>query len=195
MNRYFSLMLSPLLLAFVGGCSEYVEGYRYAPRPAVAEVPATQASQPPVVSALVSVIGIHHADKDQGIPESVEVRLRLENNGPGRVVFDPSTMELLDGGLMKFPPPVLFPRTPVTLDPLQATTVGAFFPFPVGHTYENTDVEAFQLHWDIQIDGRRGEQGVSFRRILRYYGPYYDYPPEPYPYRYYGGIVVIRRRW
>ncbi len=174
----------------LGGCTTYVEGYHYLPRPAVALVPATQPSQPPPSAAIVSVIGVHREDRSAGIPESVEVRMRLENNGPETVVFDPRTMELLDGGLMEFPPPVVRPPQPVTLGPSQAVVVGAFFPFPPGHSYKNTDLESLQLRWRVQIGGSEVGQAADFRRMIRLYN-YYPYPDYGYPpYGFYGGVDV-----
>lgn len=187
-----AFILAPVLLMFAGGCSTYVEGYHYVPRPAVALVPATQPSQPPPVATIVSVMGIHRAQKD--IPESVEVRLRLENNGPETVVFDPRTMQLLDGGLMEMPPPILRPPTPVTIGPNQSVVVGAFFPFPPGRSYKNSDLETLQLRWRVQVGSMDVPQDADFRRVVRvYYNPYWD-EPYPYPYPFLGGVgfgVVI----
>jgi hypothetical protein len=189
----FGVVLAPLCLMFLGGCSTYVEGYHYAPRPAVALVPATQPTQPPPSGAIVSIIGVHREDRGAGIPESVEVRMRVENNGPETVVFDPRTMGLLDGGLMELPPPVLRPPQPVTLAPQQSVVVGAYFPFPPGRSYKNTDLEELQLRWRVQVGSSEIGQAADFRRMIRSY--YYPYPDYGYPpYGFYGGVglgVVI----
>jgi hypothetical protein len=173
-------------LMWLGGCSAYVEGYRYVPRPAVALVPGTQPSQPPPVATIVSIVGVHREDKSAGVPESVEVRMRIENNSPETVVFDPKSIELLDGGLMEFPPPIVRPPQPETLAPQQSVVVGAFFPFPPGHSYKNTDLESLELRWRIQIGGSEITQSADFRRMIR---PYYYYPyPDYSPYPFYGGV-------
>jgi len=164
----------------LGGCSTYIDGYHYVPRPAVALVPATQPSQPPPCAAIASIVGVHREDRGAGVPESVEVRMRLENNGPESVVFDPRTMELLDGGLMEFPPPVLRPAQPVALAPTQAVVVGAYFPFPPGRSYKNTDLESLQLRWRLQVAGQEVGQAADFRRMIRTYN-YYPYPYPDYP--------------
>jgi hypothetical protein len=185
----FGVVFAPLCLMLLGGCSTYVEGFHYVPRPAVALVPGTQPSQPPPTAAIVSVVGVHREDRGAGIPESVEVRMRVENNGPENVVFDPRTMELLDGGLMEFPPPVLRPAQVIALAPQQSVVVGAFFPFPPGRSYKNTDLESLQLRWHLQLGGSEVGQAADFRRMIRPYY-YYPYPDYAYPYGFYGGVGV-----
>ena len=66
----------------------------------------------------LSVIGVHREDRTEGFPESVEVRMRLENNGPETVRFDPQTLELTNGRLLPFPPPLARPPNPITLAPM-----------------------------------------------------------------------------
>ena len=184
-----AMILAPLVALFLGGCSTYIEGYHFVPRPAVALVPGTQPIQPPPSAAIVSVVGVRRGNSSEGVPESVEVRMRLENNGPETVVFDPKTMELLDGGLLEFPPAMLRPPQPVTLAPNQAVVIAAFFPFPPGHSYANTDLEQLQLRWRVEVGGQEVGQVADFRRVIReYYNPYWD---EPYPpYGFYGGVGV-----
>jgi hypothetical protein len=183
-------LFTPLLFLFAGGCSTYIEGYHFVPRPAVALVPATQPNQPPPTAAIVSVVGVRRGNGSDGVPQSVEVRMRIENNGPEMAVFDPKTMELLDGGLLEFPAPILRPPQPMTLAPGQAVVVGAFFPFPPGRSYATTDLEQLQLRWRVQVGGQEVSQAADFRRVIRaYYNPYWD---EPYPpYGYFGPFVGV----
>src|SRR5579862_7767810 len=155
-------VLAPVFLLFAGGCSTYVEGYHYMPRPAVALVPATQPTQPPPAASIVSIIGVHRAGHGDSVPESVEVRMRIENNGPDTIVFDPRTIELLDGGLMEFPPPILRPPTPMTLAPQDSVVCAAFFPFPPGRSYNNTDLETLQLRWRLHVGGSEIGQQADF---------------------------------
>ena len=198
MKRYALLALSPLFVMLMGGCSKYLDGYYYAPRPALVEVPAQDPKAVPPVSSLVSVVGIHVKDHDEHLPLSVEVRMRLENNGPGTLTFDPGSLQLMDGSLLQFRPPILDQRTPITLPPMRAAVVSAFFPFPQGHDNHNTDLEVLQMRWQIRTDDHNGEMGTTFHRV---YAPppvpyWYD-PVYPYPYGFYGGVVIIHRggRW
>jgi hypothetical protein len=187
MSRWLCLVL----LAFVGGCSEYAQDYRYAPRPAVAEIPATQPQDPPRVSALASVIGIHYEDRGAGIPFSVEARLQLTNDSAQTVVFDPTSLQLTTGSLVTFSPPLMRPPQPFALAPGQSATVEAYFPFPPGQDLNRTDLDSLQLRWRVQMDGNRMGQAVNFRRVYSYY---YDDGPYWGPYPYVGGVVVIHRR-
>lgn len=179
------------LLLLVGGCASYADGYRYVPRPAVANVPPTPPQTYPPVTGFASVIGVYLGDSHRGIPVSVQVQLRVENNGPATVVFDPRSMQLLDGTLMDFPQPFLDQPAPITLAPQQSVAVGAYFPFPPGRSYDNTDLNALQLRWAVQINGSTIGQAVTFTRMIPvYYHPYWE-GPAVYPWFGVGGVVVI----
>jgi hypothetical protein len=182
------------------GCSSspYEEGYLYLPRPAVAEVPAPQPNIPPPVSAFASIVGIRNADKNLGMPESVEVRLRVDNNGPLAIGFDPHSLQLSTGDLFPFPPALIQSPAPVTLGPGESAFVTANFPFPGGKSYEDFDLETLQLRWLLQIGPQRVQQVANFRQEYRryyyynydpYWG-YYPYPPGPY----FRGVVIIHHR-
>jgi hypothetical protein len=202
MNRWLYLGATLLLLIFLGGCSEYVEDYYYAPRPAVAAIAstppqqaATQPVPPPVAMTFASVIGIRREDRNQGIPASVQIRLRLENRAAQTVVFDPRTLELIDGALLAFPPPLVRPPQSISLAAMQSAIIDVFFPFSPGRSWSNTDLGSLQARWVTQVDGHSVAQAVDFRRLYPAY--YYrrwsswDYPPY---YGWYGGVVIVRRR-
>jgi hypothetical protein len=203
MTRLSGLVLAPILLVFLGGCSQYVEDYNFMPHPALAEIgppqaqgqpaPGQTAQQPPPVSVLASIVGVRRADSKQNLPESVEVCLRVENNGPGPITFDPRSLALLDGHLVQFPPPVVRPPQSITLAPMQGAIIGAFFPFAPGHSYQDTDLSSLELRWAVDMGGQGVAQAVDFRRVVwGYYDPYWDYPV--YPYGFYGGVVIVHRR-
>jgi hypothetical protein len=200
MRKWYCLGVA-LLLPLIAGCSVYVGDVSFVPHPAVADVPPTPPQQTPPVSAMASIIGVRYDSPSEQLPSSVEVRLRVDNNGPGNVVFSPTSMELSNGELQKFPPPIVRPPDPVSLVQGQSAYVTAYFPFPPGHSLYDTDYGSFQLRWRVQIDGKIVGQGAFFRRQ---YSTYYDYGYGgygPYPYwgypapYYVGGVVVVHRRW
>src|SRR5512133_3592707 len=120
MRHAWQLGLAALLLAYLGGCSDYVGPYQYFPRPAMAYLRSTSTTAPsPAVSAVASVIGVRRADHKLGIPTSVEVHLRIDNTGPQPVILDPNTFELTDGTLSSFPPPMVTPSQQLDLAPWQ----------------------------------------------------------------------------
>jgi hypothetical protein len=187
-----------LALSLTVGCSQYVSDVSFVPRPAVADVPPTPPQQNPPVSAMASIIGVRYDDPSEQIPPSIEVRLRIDNNGPGSVVFSPTTMELSNGELQKYSAPIIRPPDPVPLAQGQSAYVTAYFPFPPGHSYYDSDYSSLQLRWRVQIDGKIVGQGAYFHRDYPTY--YYDYGPYPYwgypaPYGYVGGVVIVHRRW
>jgi hypothetical protein len=196
---YYALSLP--LVAWLVGCSSspYVDGYSFAPRPVVAQIPSSQPSMPPPVAAYASIVGIRNEDKDAHLPESVEVRIRIDNNGPQTVTFDPKSLELNTGDLVRFPPPFVQSTAPAVLMPGESVLATANFPFPGNKSYDDFDLATLQLRWGLTLGPQNVEQIADFRQI---YQRYYYYEDDPYwgPYRYYGprgyvgGVVVVRRR-
>ncbi len=193
MARYFLPGL--FLLTFLVGCSPYMDGYQYVPHPALANIPATQPSLPPPLSVYASIIGVRYEDAKEQLPDCIEVRFQLNNNGPQTVTFDPHTLTLNDGTMIPLAPPILRPSDSVTLAPLQSTTYNAYFPFAPGHDADSTDLNSLQLRWMVMLDNLGVNQAVLFNRSIRYYyySDPYPYYPYPYPYwgPYYGGVVIV----
>jgi hypothetical protein len=167
------------------------------PNPQYPPPPQGAPQEPPLISTFATVVGVHRENKQAGIPTSVELRIRVVNHAAHSAVFEPQSLELVDGEMLRFSPPILRPSEPVNLAPMQAAVIHAWFPFPPGNTYENTDLSSLQVHWVIVVDGRDVEQMANFHRIHLahyYYDPYWDYPGY-YPYPWFGGTVVFRHRW
>jgi hypothetical protein len=181
-------LVGALLFAAVG-CSPYVDDYYYAPRPALAEIPPAAGEQAPPLSASVSVIGIHREDRHEHIPLSVEVRLRLDNDGSHTLQFDPKSLALSDGSLAAFLPPIVRPPDRITLAPAESVMLDIFFPFPDGVDYEDLDMQSLQIRWQVLIDGKRVGQVVYFHRIVTVY-----YRPYPPPVFVGGGVIFVHRR-
>jgi len=190
-----TILLGLLGLAILTGCSSspYVEDYKYTPRPATARIHPANMPNADVLVSMASVIGVRREDSDQHIPESVEVRLQLDNTGNEQAVFDPQSMRLTTGQLVNFRVPMVRAPSPITLDSLQSTTVTALFPIP-----ENAgEMETLILRWVVQIKGQPVTQTINFQRVYAesyYYDPYwapYPYAGYPAPF-WYGGVVVVR---
>ena len=191
-----------LAMTLAGGCSPFVEGFHYAPHPAVTDIAlaATQPSQAPAapeVTVYASVIGVRREDSDHHVPFSVEIRLRLDNHGAATVTFDPHTLQLSNGELTQFPPPIVAPSYAVTIPPGQPVMVEANFPFPPGFEVNSEGMESPQLRWSVLVDGHPVQQMAAFHRVHHYYAPEpywgYPYPPYGYPFWGVGGAVIIRR--
>jgi hypothetical protein len=198
MARWFR-SIAPFALSLMAGCSAYVSDFEYVPHPALAEVTPAPPDRTPPVSAFATIIGVHRSDHDEDIPQSVEVRLRLENNGPHTITFDPQSLQLSTGDLLDFDPPIVRPAHELTLAPSDTAIVDAYFPFPPRRSYDNVDMRSLELRWHVQIDGSTVGQLVSFRRIYPnhyFYGdPYWGHPW--YGGGYYGGVVIVGggHRW
>lgn len=167
--RLHTFLLLPLLCGM--GCSSgsrspYAPGFRYAPEPALVDVFRRGTKAPPL-SVMVSVIGVRRADEDRRVPPSIEIRVRLENNGPARVSFDPATLQLVTGTLQPFLPPMVRPPTMIDLAAGQTQTINAQFPFPPGANYRNTNIDALRLRWQVRVDNQLVPQTALFERAYR----------------------------
>jgi hypothetical protein len=197
MMRILAVLFGGLLLMGVVGCSQYDDDYQFTPRPALADIPATQPTQPPPISAQATVVGVRYDDQEDHIPPSIEIRLSIDNNSGQNVYFDPMAMQLTTGALLRFPPPIVHPPTPINFAPGQSVYLTAYFPFPANSTADGTDLSTLQFRWQLQIGNQPVGQIVNFTRVSPYYynggyyGPYwYAGPPV-----FYGGVVVVHRRW
>lgn len=194
MVRPFRFILSLLALSLLTGCSTYVDEYEYLPSPVLAEAPPLAPDQTPPASMMASVIGVRRDDPKSGIPASVEVRLRLENSDGKTVAFDPRTLDLINGALWKFPPPIVQPSGPVMVPPEQSVVVSAYFPLPPGQSWDDVYLGSLQLRWRIKVDGRDLGQAAYFHRIARLYfhaeDPFWEYPFYGGPYR---PIVIVHQ--
>jgi hypothetical protein len=190
MVRIAAVILSVFCLMAVIGCSQYDEDYQYSPRPVTAQIPATQPQDPPPVSVMATVVGVRYADEDNHLPQCVEIRMQVDNNGPDSAVFDPMSLELRNSELVRLGPSIVRPSAPITLNPAQSAYLTAYFPFPVGVAYDTMDLNSLQLRWRVQVGPRPVGQVVYFTRVWAPYygpgpGPYWYYPPPPVVF--YGG--------
>jgi len=162
------------LFLISAGCasrsSPYVEGFRYAPEPALA-VMLKQGTQTPSLSVMVSVIGLRQADSDNRLPPAIEVRMRFENNGQAPITFDPHSASLVTGALQSFDQPDARPPAPLQIAPGQTQTQTLFFPFPPGSAPRTMALDSLRLRWQVQIDGQPYLQTAYFERASPlYYG-------------------------
>jgi hypothetical protein len=188
----------PLLLMV--GCAAGYEDYYYLPHPGMAAIPATQPSQPPLVTAFATVVGINGPDDRSGRLPTVATRLRLHNNGPETVTFDPHSISLSTSDLVPFPAPILNTTSLLTIAPGDTAMISADFPFPDGRTPAQLDLSSLQLRWSVRTGTGTAEQTLNFQRHIDrsyyYSNPYWDDPyyGYGYPYPVFGGAVIIHRR-
>lgn len=198
MRRIHFPVLFAISMLLAGCSSAYLQDYFYAPHPVVKSVATTQASEPAPVSSYAAVIGIRTADKKLDIPESVEIRLRIDNNGTQMVRFNSDSMRLTTGALVRFPAPLIDSKD-VSVSPGETALITAEFPFPGGQSYKDFDLHTLILHWVLHVGKRQIVQTAQFHRQfprVYYYGdPYWDYPYYYPPGPYFGGVVIVHRHW
>ena len=191
-----------LMLLASAGCSQYVGDFQYVPYPAVRALRVPANAQAPNLYVLASVIGVRRADAERGLPQSLEIHLRLENNGSEPVTFDSAMWHLTNGHLIAFANPITAPPGRIAVPPAAAQTITAYFPIPAGLDIRN-GLLSLELQGTLTANGQTLQATINFRRVYpAYYSPYWYGPgwyyPYPYPYVYpswgWRGAVIIRRR-
>ena len=173
-NAILAITGAMFVTLLTAGCtstaSPYVPGFRYAPEPALVDVfrKGTTRQSPPL-SVMASIIGVRRGGRGADTPQSVEVRLRFENNGPSHVSFDPHSLELVTGTLQAFGPPIVRPPGPLELNGGQSATLTALFPFPPGTGYRTLVLDTLRLRWQVQIDNKPVPQTAYFERASPLY--------------------------
>lgn len=194
-------MKSVILAACLGfllvtsGCvsSPYIEGYYYLPRPAEAVSPTTQ----PVVTTYVTVVGIHRAEPKRDLPESIRVRIRIDNDGAQPITFDANSMRLTTGNLFRFPNPIVEENPQLSVPSLESAMIEVIFPFPDHETFEDLDLHTLMLQWSVEAGSDRISQSARFylrqQQYYYYEGPYWGEGPF-WSGPYYRGAIIIHRR-
>jgi hypothetical protein len=173
-----------LATALAAGCSTYLPQYAYVPKPAQLELTA-KADDTPLARTLVSVIGVRRAVPAEGIPVSVEIRVRVENLGTAPVMFDPASLALLSGDLKTFPAPTLLAADPVELAPGASATVDARFPFPDDGTTSSVSMDGLHVQWSLEHGGRTIPGSVTLTRRPQPTVVYQSIEPSPWRSTYY----------
>jgi hypothetical protein len=129
---------------------------------------------------LASILGVRRADPESRTSAAVAARLRLENNGPSHVTFDPNSLELVTGTLQPLPPPQVQPPTTLDLAPGQRQEVTAYFPLPPGADPNRMNLNNLRLRWQVRIDNYTVPQSALFeRRTSASNSDYESYAPSP----------------
>jgi hypothetical protein len=174
--------LSPLVLcaAFVwlGGCAVYDGRFVYDPRivsvTTTADGDSGLGARPDEdqIRTLVSVIGIRRDDPKSELPASVEVRLRVENDGTSPVGFNPTALSLVSADLQAFPEPIVLPAHGLEVEPGGHAVINAYFPL----TDADLDLSALNVRWSLFLEGRRVSARSDFtRRRVVHHHPHRHY--------------------
>jgi hypothetical protein len=175
------------LALLLGGCqTSSTRAFTFLPRPQSVLV-----AGPPEVGtigrAVIVVIGSLKADASTGMPESMHVRLVLENRAQRAIAFVPGQFRLRGSDLIPFGEPRLVPPEPPEVLPGAETTVDVYFPVPEGRRLSNLDLSGLDLRFSVAHESSVTDVTASFERIeVQPYAPYpYPYAPWGYPYVYY----------
>ena len=167
------LIIGAALLISVG-CGTYDARFAYEPAPA--ETRLTETGQPeaePVGRMLTSIIGVRRNDPNIDHPNTVQVRLRIENDGPQTIRINPTSLQLLTGNLREFGSPSTEPSGAVDVPTGERASLDAYFPFPPETNSENLNLSGLNLKLDMRIGERTEQRSVNFHRLEYRYEPRY----------------------
>jgi hypothetical protein len=172
-RRWIPLALGAMLVSLIGGCAPaiYVPDYTFVPQPAVIDVVSHDKVGGQPLTVLATIYGVRYADESRHLPRSIEVRMRVENNGTATVHFDPNTLDLVTGSLRGFEPPALVPPRVLDLAPGERASMTAYFPFPRNDNGP-VDLQNLRLRWQVKIGDEPVPQTALFHRLER--GGYYQ---------------------
>ena len=157
-------------LPLLCGCSAYDTAYEFEPRPLeFAHVLPGAADR--AASVLVTVVGVRKRDADQGIPASVELRLRVDSSTDPEITLDPSAVQLFAANLLEFPPPTS-PEGPLAVPARGSGTLTVLFPFPDGKVPGGYDLEGLSARWTLMIADQPSTGNATFTRSSRDGGYY-----------------------
>jgi hypothetical protein len=176
-GRLPALLLAAAAAALMGGCA--TNATRYEPSLSSVDVPLGDSGTS--VTALVSVGPV---PAGRGMPETIEMRLRLDNHGERPVALEAEGLELVAADLTSLGRPELIPAGRVEVAPGGAATVGAAFAVPPELKPNPDALRALNLRFELEVEGRSYASSVTFDRVererSRVYGPY-EYGYWPYP--------------
>jgi len=168
-----SIVFSVLLLvAMAIGCkankpSPYVTKFKFMPPAHTAELRVDQpyANTAPAATVTTTIGGVRNDENDSGIPSSIEVRITVDNRGPGVVSIDPGSLDLHAGSTLEFPPPQTEPSSTLVVQPSSSRTLMAYFPFPRGETYDTTKLKEVRVTYVAKLDDRSFPQTAVFNYL------------------------------
>lgn len=176
-------------MGVLSGChGRYDDRFVYHPRPLTVETLAPERAEAGPVRSLVTVVGVRRRDREAELPASVHVRLRLDNTSEAVAEFDPHSIQLFGADVREFPPPILRPEEPLTLEPDDTVTVDAFFPMPGDKIPGEMDLGGLGVRWIVLVDGEEAPGSATFAR--RELPSHYYQPRGP---RFHFGVGAYRR--
>lgn len=162
-----------LSLTMLFGCSAYLPNQHFTPHPLDIKV-AAKPSQSPNIRALISITGIRRMDEEAGLPMSVEIRFRIENDSDQAISFNAKKMQLLSANLKAFDSPILDPaKDKFEISPRNNADWTALFPFPSG-VRDGFDLKGLNLKWSFKSGENVITESATFERE-RYHDTHTDF--------------------
>lgn len=158
MMRMLLLLVAVLVVSVAPGCSTYLAGYDYVPRPV--DVALAEGAR-----VLAAVPGLRRAGKSglEGVTEAaVEVQLQVDHDGPGVLVLRPEGLELTGGNLVRLHDARTDPAEGVHVESGGSARLVAFFTLPGRDGGATADLDGLNLRITAEINGQRVTQSVTF---------------------------------
>ena len=159
-------LLPTAALVLLAACSTYRPGFQYSPAPAVA---VTESK----ARVLAAVEGVRRASSADGLPESVDIRLRVEAPADRDVTLVTEHLNVVTADLIDLPLVGFGPEGNTTVAAGTVRQFTAYFGLP-----EDVDVDlgGLNLRWRAVVGTKTADGQVNFERVrYAYYDPYPHY--------------------
>ena len=140
------------------GCSTYLAGYDYVPRPV--DVELVKGSR-----VLAAVPGLRRSGESGGNEikgPALEIQLQVDHDGPGLLVLGPDGLEVTGGNLVRLEDAITDPPAGLVLQSGESGRLVAYFVLPGRDGGPTADMDGLNLRMTAQIDGQTVTRSVSF---------------------------------
>ena len=163
------LALAIVAVSLLAGCATK-EAAPYLPTLAPLELSTGEDAG--ALGALLSVAATQASGEG---PARIELRLRLDNDGPRAVTLAPDALEVLTADLGSLGAPEWAPATPISVPPGASATVKALFSLPAGLDVRSESLRALNVRIALEVAGARQVRAVTFARVDRERGRSFAY--------------------
>lgn len=140
------------------GCSTYIAGYDYVPRPV--DVGLVEGSR-----VLATVPGLRRAGKSglEGVDgAALEVQLQVDHDGPGSLVLRPDGLEMTGGNLVRLDDARTEPADGVRVESGGSARLVAFFTLPGRDGGATADLDGLNLRITAEVNGQVVTRSATF---------------------------------
>ncbi len=172
------ILIPAAALLLLSACSTYRPGFQYSPAPAVA---VTESK----ARVLAAVEGVRRASAADGLPESVDVRLRIEAPPDRDVTLQKEHLNAVSADLIDLPLVGFGPDGDTTVPAGTSRQFTAYFGLPED---VDVDLDGLAVRWRALVGNKTADGHVNFERVrYAYHDAYPHYGHWSFGFGHYGG--------